>query len=567
MTILTDLSTAFISTNLNRSRSATTVLFSIALSTDVLSSSSFINSGYSNVTGTLSGFTTLKNTISSRSSLDASTELIILFTSLFTKSNVASTVMSYIQSNEISVVIVKSSFTEESSPLPASTKYPTELTSAAISSSIYNISSSQIISFTPPLPSIIISSKLVTNSSLILLSSVSVNTKHSISTSSSVILTTPPPDTPPKVQNPLGHIYAETGRRLSFKIPNNVFNDFEDGGTINLTLECVTSSGDLLSSNKWLDFNSTAQTLSGLPLKSDFITQKSKSLILKLFAYDKSKNFAVDTFTLLIIEPLSTLTFTISLTLAIEYKKFIGNKNLRQLLIQRISQFYGDTSSSLYIESIVQGSTIVTWSNTSLGISTCNKAEIDKIIQVVQVPTTKTPSTELLSYLLPEFPVLGISSSYKGACNTTVVIPTVTSSPVSQSSNRMSYIIPVVVSIIVLLAVIIILVAYWKRRRRNSFFPNRRTYEKGRPVLLPDEIELQNLPEKTRVFENLPKSYIGPYDDDEIDGKSASVNNSARISSSSSSCSSYSSLEYIPPSEPPPPYIPPPSYIPPFFHR
>ena len=381
------------------------------------------------------------------------------------------------------------------------------------------------------------------------------------SLTSSAIATTAKPDNPPQLLTPIGHIYAETGRRFYYQIPDNIFFDPEDGDTRNLTLECLTTSGESLASNSWLMFNPTSRILSGIPLINDFTKQASKALVLKLIAYDKSKNFAIDTFSLLIMKPLSSLTFTLSLTLAINYDDFHAQKNLRQALIERISQFYGDSSSSfIYLSSVVNGSTIVSWSNTSSGILTCNKQEIDQIVQTVQVQKTNTPSKAFLKFLLPEFPVLGLSSSYEGVC----VITVATKVPVSvaRSSNKMSYIIPIVVFVVlILLVLIIVLFLYRRKRRRNRFFTQGKIYEKGRPILLPDEVELKELPEKIRIFENLAGTYIGPLDDDEVDGQSS------LSSSTNGSHSSFSSLEYIPPLEPPPPYMAPPPYMPFFKHR
>ncbi|XP_057312741.1 uncharacterized protein LOC130654215 [Hydractinia symbiolongicarpus] len=382
----------------------------------------------------------------------------------------------------------------------------------------------------------------------------SLATIHSYTQSSTIVFTTFKPDSPPQVKNPIGHQFASSGRLFQLRIPNTVFQDYEDGGTRNLSLKANTSIGDLLITSNWLIFNANTQTFTGIPLRQDFDAQGSNGVTITVSAADKSGNIAIDTFNIYIKEPMKSLTFVVFLTLSLDFTTFLKQKNLRVDIINRIARFYGTyESEDLYVSSLEEGSTILGWSNTSLGVNTCARESIGQIMEQVQTPHTNTPSERFSQFLLPEFPLIGVSSEYIGVCVENATASPPVTVPIVQDNklNYLYYVIPITILGIILLIVLIIVLLFWRRNRKQDV----RRYEKGRPALLPDEIELQKLAVQERVFENLPKSYIGPYEKDVVDAVS------------SISDSSYSSQESIRlPAEPPPAYVQPPPYKPPLFH-
>ena len=326
----------------------------------------------------------------------------------------------------------------------------------------------------------------------------------------------------------------------------------EDGSTRNLTLKILFLNNESLSTKSWLAFNTSSQMLYGLPLNSDYKKQISKPLDLILFAYDKDGRYAFNSFKLSISEPINSVPFIVTIRLALNYTIFMTENQYPALLINKIASYYNDSQSRIYIQSIEEGSTLVSWSNTSLGINICNNTEIESNTDKIINKNLNTPRKDFAQHLLPEFPLIGIQSEFQGVCvvNTTIVtkFPPTTA---EKDSTFIYFIIPVVILGIILLIVVILIIWFWKNRRKNTvYFKNHE-----RPVLLPDEVELRQVSEVASREKEVP--YKRGYDD--IGLVHDNFESSSSFSSGTSSMSSNSMSMDI--RGPPPPYRMPPKYI------
>jgi len=279
-----------------------------------------------------------------------------------------------------------------------------------------------------------------------------------------------------------------------------------------------------------------------------------------LYAYDKTGLFAVDEFLIVISEPLKSLTFSITVTIAMNYTIFLRHKHLKESFLQHLKEFYNfDSLNDLYINSITKGSTKIEWSNTVGGINQCNRTFIQNTINAVQNPQSNTPNSDFAQFMLPLFPVIGIRTKYSGVCALNVTDPPpVTVAIAASDNNFVYYAVPIIIIAIILLIVLIVILIFWRNRKKNRYYTNQ-PYFPNKPVLFPDELELQQIPGSTRMIDNIA------YEKDEVDGASrspSSTNSSAKYSYSYSSSYSNNSNS---PSEAPPPYLMPPVYSKPFF--
>ncbi|XP_077998715.1 dystroglycan 1-like [Glandiceps talaboti] len=73
----------------------------------------------------------------------------------------------------------------------------------------------------------------------------------------------------PELLNQIDKLNAVEGVMLVYRIPEDIFNDPEDGPTRNLKLMVLHPDGVALSESSWLQFDPQDQTLKGTPTKSD----------------------------------------------------------------------------------------------------------------------------------------------------------------------------------------------------------------------------------------------------------------------------------------------------------
>jgi len=383
---------------------------------------------------------------------------------------------------------------------------------------------------------------------------------NQISSSNIFTTTTPVPNSPPIVTNIIDTLFFDSGKMTLFEIPENIFFDSEDGGTRNLTLSCFTETENSFTII-WLEFNSTTQTLSAFPLSYDYDNQDQSQLI-HVRAYDSNGLHTTTQFRVAITAPLKSVSYLISMKLLLDFETFVNSHSMRFDLMNRVLQFYGEdvTDSSLYFHSVTNGSTILEFNNASIATSNvCDRTLIDQNVEVVKQPNTNSAQKSFKDSLAPEFPIVDMDLKYSGVCITS---PTSAPTGTDVDDNKyLEYLIPIIVLIIILIIVIIIVCIVFRRQRnKRTFYVGSRRYEKGQPVLFPDELELQAPPKKRQPPEEDLRlgAYDGPYDNTSLDIPDYGVRG-AKASSISSDDDSLDSF-YKAPSESPPEYVAPPPY-------
>ena len=294
------------------------------------------------------------------------------------------------------------------------------------------------------------------------------------------------------------------GKVFSVQIPADTFHDREDGNTRNLRLECLTVTHSKLSSNSWLQFNSTTQTLYGLVLKSQLETIPSEYL---LSASDHDGNTVYDAFTVIIDESSKVLSATFSVELAgINLKMF--NRDISNILsiVQTIAGYYGDTDESMIqVLSLMEGSVIFTWSNTSL--QTCNKYLIDNVASKI-ITNEGNVQQDFYNALSPRYTAKNVFVNYTGPC----VVPSTENPSVSEFSSHetspwLKYFLPLLAVAVVIVVTVVIFLLVKRRSGVKILKEDKQTFKSRKPIILDDEQEMSTL---CRKPVELPEDSLSP---------------------------------------------------------
>lgn len=210
------------------------------------------------------------------------------------------------------------------------------------------------------------------------------------------------------------------------------------------------------------------------------------------------------------------------MTLEVLYDDFVKSAKRKRLFIEKVCELFGDRdTSTVSLESITRGSTVVTWRNNTLPTKRCPNEDIDKLRKVV-VKEDKT-LTDLVDTVMGgnDFPVKQITLTPLGSCLGELTgvhtpdsfIPSYDDSR-SVGTSTDDYLITFVLPAIIILAMLvlagIIACIFYKRRRSGKMSVSEQDDErqsfrnKGIPVIFQDEFDEKPDPGKTHLFRERP---------------------------------------------------------------
>lgn len=135
-----------------------------------------------------------------------------------------------------------------------------------------------------------------------------------------------------------------------------------------------------LTSQQWLQFDSKNQEFYGLPMESDVKSQEYQ-----LVCEDKEGLTANDGL-IVVVHPKPKQFYSVEFTIAIDvlYETFVNSSFLKRKFVERITELFGDSSTdAIILESISEGSTIITWFNRTLPTNKCPTEEIRRLREVL----------------------------------------------------------------------------------------------------------------------------------------------------------------------------------------
>ena len=322
------------------------------------------------------------------------------------------------------------------------------------------------------------------------------------------------PDDPPVLQNSIDHLPIVFGKYFIYRIPVNTFNDTEDGNTRNLTLKISLLYGKPIPLGAWLKFNSTSQTIYGIPLQQDFKDDEDKFIErFVLIAEDSQGQFARDVISLTYSFEVLDITHRISLTLDYDFQSFhLERQNLVDVA-ESIAGLYGNVNLKyLTFFDVKKGSVVINWGNNSLFGTICYKDVINSLYS--RIADENGTLTAELAELLKLFNPLSAKLELSGPC----LMPQRTplppfDSPVGASDNDQMWLeilLPALVIILVLVIIALVLLICC-RHRKPSKVPqsDKPTFlEDRRPIIFPEELEMVDPSLKPKQPLILPRDYL-----------------------------------------------------------
>ncbi|XP_058799725.1 dystroglycan 1-like isoform X2 [Phymastichus coffea] len=212
----------------------------------------------------------------------------------------------------------------------------------------------------------------------------------------------------PRIGRRLKRIPVTQGKVLSYEIPEDAFNDFEDGNTRNLRLQVYEKDGIPLKPSYWLQFNENTQEIYGLPDDKVY-----SSYFFDVVATDRGGLSVSDKLEIVVQQHKQQRAFNHDFHLYLKIDKrnnFRTNVDWQLKVMRSLAELYGDSDLS-YITvrsvDIENDQAIYTWTNDSLArTDSCPHEEIDRLYSLlVSNKKTEEPSEALIRVLDPEIKV------------------------------------------------------------------------------------------------------------------------------------------------------------------
>ncbi|XP_029656616.1 uncharacterized protein LOC115230617 [Octopus sinensis] len=290
----------------------------------------------------------------------------------------------------------------------------------------------------------------------------------------------------PDVINPIGKIYAFAGKNFEFKIPENTFNDLEDGSTKDLTLDIAfrwDSYKPPTYSQSWVQFDEAKQTFSGLPLPRDV---KDSPVEITINAIDQGGKIAQDIILIYInytdTDSLPTQEFIMRFD--VNGRRFLNDRRKFKNLIKKLSGYFGDKDSNyITVLDARPGSLIVTWTNNSIPTDRCDNATIHEVKQKV-VDYRGYINPKFSKYMSPKYKVTSVEFQMKGACQD-VSEPSEAGGMVDVDPWAEAIIPTVIAVAIAIFIVVIILLICSRKQNKEKSKPKeqRHSFEDQDPVM------------------------------------------------------------------------------------
>ena len=216
----------------------------------------------------------------------------------------------------------------------------------------------------------------------------------------------------PIVLNGIKRLDAEVGDILDFQIPKNTFYDHEDGDASNLELHLLTNDGAEMTSASWITFNKHTRGLYAMPLPENI---GMHSFVLS--ATDSGGKSVYEVFEITIRNRMNQwrINHEFSLSLDLEYQRFLKDIDQRMDVTQRLAKVYGDsTANHIHVTGVEHGSVVLTWTNKTVHSMDCPIKEITHLVGHF-MDIDSMASRRLIDGMHP-YRVLHVGASCRGSC-------------------------------------------------------------------------------------------------------------------------------------------------------
>eukprot|EP00795_Rhopilema_esculentum_P015219 gene15219-6422_t len=219
----------------------------------------------------------------------------------------------------------------------------------------------------------------------------------------------------PNVTRELPELVVHFCGPFSYTIPDDTFQDKQDGNTRKLKLTLLQSNANRIPADYWLQFDSVNQKIVTVLTSTQSFASYPKEHNFILIATD-STNASVNTTVKVKINPIMP---AYSHTFSIQTVYQLENSNLvLYQFVKKIQSYLSDNRRNFRVVSATRGSgnsLAVTWTNCSLRYSPCDVIGIRKISEQLQV-TRGTINSNFIQAMQPEFKQLFLTETEIGPC-------------------------------------------------------------------------------------------------------------------------------------------------------
>ena len=217
---------------------------------------------------------------------------------------------------------------------------------------------------------------------------------------------------PPYIQSLIPRLHVTFREPFSYKIPDNVFRDKQDGNTRNLKLNLKKHDGTAIASSFWLQFDSKRQEITAVLTKEQNATGYPKEHLFMLTATDKSNLSTNTTVKITISGIISSYshTFTIETIYSLP-----SNSHVLYHFAKKMTDYLG---KNLEVISKIEASgknLIVSWTNGSLRYEPCDVLGI-KHMRDRMLARDGTISNHFKKAMEPEFTHIFLKEVKFGPC-------------------------------------------------------------------------------------------------------------------------------------------------------
>ena len=220
----------------------------------------------------------------------------------------------------------------------------------------------------------------------------------------------------PNVTRELPELVVHFCGPFSYTIPDDTFQDNQDGNTRKLSLALLQSNANSIPADYWLQFDSVNQKIVTVLTSTQSFPSYPKEHNFILIATDSTNASVNATVKVKISNP---IVQAYSHTFSIQTVYQLENSNLvLYLFVKKIQSYLSDNRRNFRVLSATRGSgnsLAVKWTNCSLRYSPCDVIGIRKISEKLQV-TRGTINSDFTQAMQPEFKQLFLTETEIGPC-------------------------------------------------------------------------------------------------------------------------------------------------------
>ena len=302
----------------------------------------------------------------------------------------------------------------------------------------------------------------------------------------------------------LKRLEVTVGDIFDFEIPEDNFDDYEDGNTRKLDLTIMTIDNMDLTPDSWIILDEN-QHIYALPLQEHVGRHE-----FLLAAFDSGTKSVRDAFEIYVrMRPgEQRINHEMSMVLKLNYDRFLSDVHQRVDVAQKLAGAYGDNDmSNIAVTRLAKGSVQYSWTNKSVPVDSCPESTLQALTHTLITPDGNI-NPEFQQSMEP-YKVKNAKAEFKGSCAQMGTVSTKSKNPnaepevtggdgVGVESNKTSEedvlvttVAPaVVIAAMLLLGAIIACILYRKRRKGKLSDEDQHTFlQKGVPIILPDELD------------------------------------------------------------------------------